>query len=101
METIRGTWFLGPSFRKVIVDQSNLAGKADFGVDKAHVPLRHVSVHQATGMVMAQSHLSPDEALQQLNSYAAEVGSSLEEVARDVVDRVISFVRDEDERSTG
>ncbi|WP_409156951.1 ANTAR domain-containing protein [Lacisediminihabitans sp. H27-G8] len=48
-------------------------------------------VHQATGMVIAQAGVSPAEALQRLCFYADAVGAPLDDVARQVVDRAISF----------
>ncbi len=42
-------------------------------------------------MVIAQAGVSPAEALQRLCFYADAVGAPLDDVARQVVDRAISF----------
>ncbi len=50
-------------------------------------------VHQATGMVLAQLETSATEAFSLLRAHAFASGRSVEDVARDVVSRVIDFRR--------
>jgi hypothetical protein len=79
------------------MDHRNVAPRPDFERDDAH-PAPSVVVHQATGMVVAQTGLSATDALHRLKIYAQEVSCSpMDDVARDVVNRVISFVPDDDD----
>lgn len=48
-------------------------------------------VHQATGMVMAQVRVTPEDALALLRGHAYALGSDMNEVAQRVVDRAINF----------
>lgn len=48
-------------------------------------------VHQATGMVSVQLNTSATEALARLRAHAYAVGRSVDDVARDVVSRVLDF----------
>jgi hypothetical protein len=48
-------------------------------------------VHQATGMISAQVHCGTGEALDRLKIRSAARGQTLDETARDVLDRVIRF----------
>jgi hypothetical protein len=49
-------------------------------------------VHQATGMVVAQLGMAPDDALAILRAHAFAEGTSLDVIATRVVDRRLSFV---------
>jgi AmiR/NasT family two-component response regulator len=77
------------------MDHRNVAPRPDVERDDAHAA-PSVVVHQATGMVVAQTGLSATDALHRLKIYAQEVSSPMDDVARDVVNRVISFVPDDD-----
>ncbi len=55
-------------------------------------------VHQASGMVSAQLHVSVGQALVRLRAYAFGNGRSLTEVARDVVERRLHFDESSGER---
>jgi hypothetical protein len=48
-------------------------------------------IHQATGMVIAQLEVSPEDALLILRARAFATGRALREVARDVVERRLDF----------
>jgi hypothetical protein len=48
-------------------------------------------VHQATGMVSAQARCNLAEALDRLIERADATGKSLDEIAMDVINRVIRF----------
>jgi hypothetical protein len=48
-------------------------------------------VHQATGMVLAQMHITPAEALLVLRGHAFASGRTVLEVAADVIDRRLDF----------
>ena len=50
-------------------------------------------VHQATGMVIAQMNLAPDDALAVLKAHAYALGTTLAEVASRVVRRELEFGR--------
>jgi hypothetical protein len=79
------------------MDQWNAVPRPDFERDDAHPPLSLV-VHQATGMVVAQTGLSATDALHRLKTYAQEANSPVDDVARDVVNRVLSFVPEDGDR---
>jgi len=57
----------------------------------AGAPLEHVSVYQATGMVVAQLGVPPDTALARLRAKAFVEDRPIAEVARDVVERRLRF----------
>ncbi|WP_420898501.1 ANTAR domain-containing protein [Cryobacterium lactosi] len=48
-------------------------------------------VHQATGVIIAQTHTDPDQALQRLVDYAESTGQPLDAVAADVIARRTTF----------
>jgi AmiR/NasT family two-component response regulator len=48
-------------------------------------------VHQATGMVLAQLHLSPDDARLVIQGHAFATDRSMMDVAQDVIDGRIRF----------
>lgn len=50
----------------------------------------HEQVHQATGMLLAALGISAEEALSRLRGYAFAMGRSLDEVAKDIVNRKLS-----------
>lgn len=51
-------------------------------------------VHQATGMVLAQLHINPTDALARLRAHAFVSGRLLIDIARDVVDRRLVFTEE-------
>jgi GAF domain-containing protein len=50
-------------------------------------------IHQATGMVLAQLELSADDARLVIHGHAFAVGTTMEEVAQDVLDGRLSFAK--------
>nr|WP_181716146.1 ANTAR domain-containing protein [Cryobacterium sp.]QJS06279.1 putative ANTAR protein, transcription antitermination regulator [Cryobacterium sp.] len=48
-------------------------------------------VHQATGVIIAQTHTDPDHALQRLVDYAESTGLSVDAVAANVIARRTTF----------
>jgi hypothetical protein len=48
-------------------------------------------IHQATGMVLAQLNLPPDEARLVIQAHAFAVGRSMQEIAEDIVERRLNF----------
>ncbi|WP_407317882.1 GAF and ANTAR domain-containing protein [Isoptericola halotolerans] len=56
-------------------------------------------VHQATGMVTAQLHIAPDDALAVLRAHAYALDIDLARVADDVLDRRMTFSHDENEET--
>ena len=69
--------------RKVIVEPAENSGDPD--------AVYEYLVHQATGMIMVQTQLSPDEALQRLESFAEATNVSRYRVAEDVIARRLTF----------
>ena len=57
----------------------------------AHDGFLSAHVHQASGMISVQAHCTIPEALTWLRTKVDETGHSLEEVALDVLDHVITF----------
>lgn len=49
------------------------------------------TIHQATGMVLAQLNLPPDEARLVIQAHAFAVGRSMQEIAEDIVERRLNF----------
>lgn len=50
-----------------------------------------IHVHQATGMVAAQAGCDIQEAFNRLTIRAAAMGQSLDDIALDVLDRIVRF----------
>ena len=48
-------------------------------------------VYQATGMVLAQMRLGPDDALMVIRGHAYATGRPVRDVAQDIIDRVLDF----------
>lgn len=68
-----------------------LVARSAPGGGPVELPERWPEVHQATGMVSAQLAVGVDEAYAQLRGYAYGHGLGLRDVARQVVDRTLSF----------
>ena len=49
------------------------------------------TIHQATGMVLAQLDLPPDEARLVIQAHAFATGRSMQDIAEDIVDRRLNF----------
>lgn len=60
--------------------------------------LSRAVVHQATGMIIAQLDIGPDDAALLLKGHAFSSGRSVREVARDVVERRLDFSDPEERR---
>jgi len=67
--------------------------ESEDGTDHAGFSRREV--HQATGMIIAQMRVNPEDALLLLRAHAFAAGRSVREVAADVVARKISFAPDD------
>jgi hypothetical protein len=59
--------------------------------------LSRAIVHQATGMIIAQLDIAPDDAILVLKGRAFSTGRSMREIARDIVERRLDFSQPEDE----
>ncbi|KQQ03663.1 MULTISPECIES: GAF and ANTAR domain-containing protein [unclassified Rathayibacter] len=70
---------------------SRALDEADSGVVVRDPALSRREVHQATGMVIAQTGSTPDEALLTIRVYAFTAGLSVREVAARIVDRQLDF----------
>ena len=75
----------GPAFRQAMI----LADHEDAG-EAAPSEMRR-EVHQATGMVLLQLEVSATDAFARMRAYAFSHGSTLREVAHDVVARRLDF----------
>jgi hypothetical protein len=75
----------GPTFRRAIL----LAGHEPPD-DAAPLESRR-EIHQATGMVLTQLNISATDALSRLRAYAFSSGSTVQEIAHDVVGRRLNF----------
>jgi hypothetical protein len=77
-------------------DNAEPGGGVDVDVEGwlADVPLERPAVYQATGMVIAQLELSPDDALATLRAHAFVHDRPIDEVARDVVARTLRFAKE-------
>lgn len=58
---------------------------------EADVRFSRRTIHQATGMVLAQLNLPPDEARLVIQAHAFAVGRSMQEIAEDIVERRLNF----------
>ena len=70
------------------LDSDAAAGWAD------HSSGSRAEIHQATGMVLAQLQVSATEALARLRAYAFVEQRLLDDIARDVVNRTLTFSQD-------
>ncbi len=76
---------------------ANVVGAALLGDNDAAVTatsgpwLSRATIHQATGMVVAQLHVSPEDALAVLRAHAYGQQATLSEIAAAVVDRRVNF----------
>jgi hypothetical protein len=75
----------GPAFRRAIV-------LADDETPDEQAPIEsRREIHQATGMVLTQLDISATDALSRLRAYAFSNGFTVQEIARDVVNRRLNF----------
>jgi hypothetical protein len=72
------------------MSQSEQLGSST-GVSPAVEDFHNVVIHQATGMVVVQAGVSPSMALLLLVTFAGEAEVSVDAVACDVINRVLSF----------
>ncbi|MET0715507.1 MAG: GAF and ANTAR domain-containing protein [Mycetocola sp.] len=54
-------------------------------------PFSRRTIHQATGMVLAQLDIPPDEARLVIQAHAFATGRTMQEIAEDIVDRRLNF----------
>lgn len=87
--TRRAAALAGAAGRNILQRALASAG-ADYEEDTANPFSRRV-VHQATGMVLAQLGVSPEDARLILQGQAFAAGRSMMEVAQDVLDRRMDF----------
>ncbi|WP_245931559.1 GAF and ANTAR domain-containing protein [Actinokineospora auranticolor] len=82
---------VGLALRLVDVVTLVLLGLRHGGVDGAwsDLPLSHVHVHQATGVLIAAFDLPPEQALARLRGYAFATGRLVDDVADDLVSQRI------------
>ncbi|MFY0408183.1 ANTAR domain-containing protein [Solicola sp. PLA-1-18] len=79
--------FLGNAVGVALADVADTPAPVDAGA-----PWRsRAVVHQATGMVMGQVGVSPDDAVALLRAHAYATSTTMDAVARSVVDRRINF----------
>jgi hypothetical protein len=85
-QSIDDAQFLADAVGAALLDDRAHEGMVPFSAwtDRARV-------HQATGMVVAQLAIAPDDALAILRAHAYAESTTLDEIARAVVDRRLSF----------
>lgn len=91
-QQLRDTAMLSMIVARQVLHRALLAEERrgeDAGVREGDYSRREV--HQATGMVLAQMHITPQEALLVLRGHAFANGRSVLEVAADVIDRELDF----------
>jgi hypothetical protein len=59
--------------------------------ESALAPAMRREVHQATGMVLSQLDISATDAFARMQAYAFSTGQSMDQVARDIIDRTLAF----------
>lgn len=72
------------------VERAGRSAKSD-EPDSRDAPALRREVHQATGMILIQLDVTADEAFAVLRGYAFTQGRTVEDVARDVVQRRLDF----------
>ena len=79
--------------RRVAGPAAERAGRSatSEGPDPRDAPALRREVHQATGMILIQLDVSADEAFAVLRAHAFTQGRTVEDVARDVVQRRLDF----------
>lgn len=78
--------------RHVLRDALAASG-VDHDVDAK--PYSRRTVHQATGVVLAQLDLDPDDAMLMIQAHAFSTGQSMMEVSREILDGRFRFIRTE------
>lgn len=87
-ESLDDAQFLADAVGAALLDDTATTGSLPFAAwsDRARV-------HQATGMVVAQLAITPEDALAILRAHAFSENATLDEIAVAVVDRSLSFTR--------
>ncbi len=67
------------------------ASVLDDDADDASPWASRARIHQATGMVVARLHISPEDALALLRAHAYAHQSTLPEIAASIVERRLNF----------
>ncbi|GEM00043.1 GAF and ANTAR domain-containing protein [Cellulomonas terrae] len=85
-ESLDDAQFLADAVGAALLDDTATTGTVPFAAwsDRARV-------HQATGMVVAQLAIAPEDALALLRAHAFAENATLDEIARAVVDRSLNF----------
>jgi ANTAR domain-containing protein/GAF domain-containing protein len=85
-ESLDDAQFLADAVGAALLDDTATPGNLPFAAwsDRARV-------HQATGIVVAQLAIAPDDALAILRAHAFAENATLDEIARAVVDRQLNF----------
>ncbi|KQY24809.1 hypothetical protein ASD16_04770 [Cellulomonas sp. Root485] len=85
-ESLDDAQFLADAVGAALLDDTTTTGHTPFAAwtDRARV-------HQATGMVVAQLAIAPEDALAILRAHAFAENASLDQIARAVVDRELNF----------
>ena len=75
----------GPAFRRAIVLADDEAPDGAAPIESRR------EIHQATGMVLVQLNISATDAFSRIRAYAFSSGSTVQEIAREVVSRRLNF----------
>jgi hypothetical protein len=89
-EQVRDTTMLSMILARQVFHRAVLAAEAQ-SEDAGRGSWSRREVHQATGMILAQMRITPEDALLVLRGHAFATGRTVLEVAGDVVDRVLDF----------
>jgi GAF domain/ANTAR domain len=73
------------------VRQAMRSAEDPFPLEHEHAPALRREVHQATGMIGAQLHVTLTEAFTRLRTYSFTSGRPVEDIAHDVVSRRMNF----------
>jgi ANTAR domain/GAF domain len=87
-ENVEEAGFIGATVGAAIVEHSHDIAARQDGHDAW---LHRSKIHQATGMVVAQVGIRPEDAMALLRGQAFARGVTLEVVAQDIIDRKINF----------
>lgn len=76
-----------------VLRQALTVGSVDSDLDTK--PYSRRTVHQATGVVLAQLDLTPEDAMLMIQAHAFGAGQSMMRVSQDILDGTLRFIRTE------
>jgi hypothetical protein len=91
VHTRQGAAFASVVSRLILHRALERAGNDSDGDVQPETQFSRRTIHQATGMVLAQLNLPPDEARLVIQAHAFATGRSMQEIAEDIVERRLNF----------